>query len=241
MIFVLPLIGAAVSALGAGVLTAAAAASASTGLGSILGGLGASAGLGLAVKGAVGVVARKTALGVATNAIAGAALCGVTKEVGESFVKKVFCDTVKPKRGSILKIDLACGSATHSGVYVGHDRIVEVTEDEGEAIVREVSPSEFLHGDGLVRTGAYIYVASSNEDGKWRALSSETIARRAEAALGHRGKYSLAFNNCHMFTRYCITGEDQDFPTWSINRIAGALRDKFGVSHVSWRSTGDFA
>lgn len=241
MFFLLPVIGAAFSAIGAGAATTAAAATTTAGLGTIFGGLGASAGLGMLVKGAAGAAARKTAMSMAAQAIGGAALCGVTKEVGESLVKNVFCDTVKPKRGSVLKVDLAAGSVAHTGIYLGHDRIAEVSEIDGDAIVQEVSPSEFLHGDSLVRTGAYVYVAAANEDGKYRALASESIARRAESALGHRGKYSMAFNNCHMFTRYCITGEKQDLPTWSINRVASALREKFDVAHVSWRSTGDFA
>lgn len=241
MVFLFSLIGSALSAISAGAAATAAAATTTVGIGGLLGGAGAATALGIAAKSATRAAIRKATMEAALRAAGCVVAGGICKECGESLVKNVFCDPVKPRRGSVLKVDLACGSVVHTGVYLGNDRIAEVTDLDGDAVVREVSPSEFLNGDGLVRTGTYIYVAAAKEKGKYRALASESIARRAERSLGHRGKYNLAFNNCHMFTRYCITGEEQNLPTWSINRVASAIRDKFGVGHVSWRSTGDFA
>ena len=239
MIFLLG-IPALVSGIGAAFASTAATVgtvAATTSAGGILGGLGATAGLGLLAKGAA-AAATKAAAAKAAAGIAGRCVAmSVAKEVGESFVKNVFCDQVRPVRGSNLKVDLVGGQAGHTGVYLGNDRIAEVTEEDGRAEVRVVSPDEFLSGDGLLRTGAYIYVAAAKDGGCYRPVASETIARRAERAVGDRGKYNLCGNNCHMFTRYCITGRDGAV-TLSASGVAHALRDEFGVGHVSWRSTG---
>ena len=219
-----------------GSMTAGATVTAAVGTGmgtTVLGVGGAAAGLGLLAKGTGGTAART----LVTTGVMGCAARGLR----ESLVKNVFCDIVKPVRGSVLKVDLVGGGLSHTGIYLGNDRIAEVTEVDGRAEVREVSPNEFLSGDSLLRTGAYIYVAAAKKDGEYHPLARESIAQRAESAMGPHGRYNLAFNNCHMFTRYCITGEKHDLPTWTENGIATALRDEFKVNHVSWRSTGDFA
>ena len=239
MIFLLG-IPALISGIGAACASTAATVgtvAATTSAGGILGGLGATAGLGLLAKGAASVATKATAAKVAAGIAGKCVAMSVTKEVGESFVKNVFCDKVRPVRGSILKVDLVGGQAEHTGVYLGNDRIAEVTEVDGRAEVRVVSPDEFLSGDGLLRSGAYIYVAAAKDGGCYRPVASETIARRAERAVGGRGKYNLCGNNCHMFTRYCITGRDGTM-TLSASGVAHVLRDEFGVGHVSWRSTG---
>ena len=144
---------------------------------------------------------------------------------------------VKPVPGSVLKCDLVLGAASHTGIYLGNDQIAEVTEINGRARVRVVSPDEFIDGDpgSIVRTGLYVYVATSNG----KALGSKEIARRARASLNRsRGKYSLAGNNCHMFTRYCITGVDSDESVLSEDEIADVLCEIFGVDSVEWSSTG---
>ena len=238
-------IGAACASTAATVGTVAATTSA----GGILGGLGATAGLGLLAKGAVAGATKATTAKVAAGIVGKCVTTSVAKEVGkcvamsvakevgESFVKNVLCDQVRPVRGSILKVDLVGGKAEHTGVYLGNDRIAEVTEVNGRAKVQVVSPEAFLSGEGLLRTGAYIYVASAKDGGRYRPVASESIARRAEQAVGGRGKYNLYGNNCHMFTRYCITGRD-GVVTLSASGVAHALRDEIGVGHISWRSTG---
>lgn len=71
---------------------------------------------------------------------------------------------VKPIPGSVLKCDLVLGAASHTGIYLGNDQIAEVTEINGRARVRAVSPDEFIDGDpdSIVRTGVYVYVATCN-------------------------------------------------------------------------------
>lgn len=207
---------------------------------------------GAAATGAVGAIgagmAAKTLLAGSAKHAAASALKGavmkisathVIKEAGESFVKNVFCDIVKPVVGSVLKCDLAGGTVSHTGIYIGNDRIVEVTEINHQAKVRIVNPREFLSGDGLLRTGVYIYIAAAKgSDGKYTAIHSASIAQRALMALGSRGKYSLVSNNCHMFTRYCINGENDDSPVWSADSLLGELERGLGVSGAVWRSTG---
>ena len=246
-----------ISALIGGISAACASAAASAAAGSALGGLGAAAGIGLLAKGAVGLAAKGAASAVAKGAVSVAAksaanaaarqvaaralgtclAASVGKEAGECIVKNLCCDSVKPRRGSILKVDLVGGQASHTGVYLGNDRIAEVTEVDGRAIVRIVGLHDFISGS-VMRSGIFIYVAASEEDGNYKALASELIAYRAERAVGERGRYRLASNNCHNFTRYCITGRPETSSCLSAAAVAAALRDKFGCSHVSWRSTG---
>ena len=156
----------------------------------------------------------------------------------ESFVKNVFQKQVKPVRGSILRCDLLGSLAHHTGVYLGDDRIAEVTEDEdGYAAVQEVTPEEFLNGDpgSLNRSGAFIYVAT--DDGE--PIADELIALRAETQLGStRGKYDLLSNNCHRFTCYCILGEDPEDMKLTDRAVAEALEEEYSVGSVNWSSTG---
>ena len=171
-------------------------------------------------------------------AIGGLLLGGVAGSLLEDLIGDgAEAGKVKPVPGSVLKCDLALGVACHTGIYLGNDRIVEVTEINGRARVRAVSPDEFLNGDpdSLARTGVTIYVAASGG----KALGSAEIARRARASLNRsRGEYKLLENNCHMFTRYCITGIDSDESVLTEEEIEEILCDTFGVDSVTWCSTG---
>ena len=160
----------------------------------------------------------------------------------DSFTKNVFCKHVKPVPGSILRCDLAfrfnfgAGRTYHTGIYLGDDKVVEVTEQNKRARVRIVSPRQFLTGGtSLVRTGVFIYVATS----RGKALGSQTIADRARAAAATlRGNFNLVFNNCHMFTRYCVTGEDSPLPLLTIEKLEASLRKTFHVRQIFWASSG---
>ena len=122
----------------------------------------------------------------------------------ESFVKNVFCDVVKPRPGSVVKVDLL-GGADHTGIYIGNDEIVEVANIDGVATIRIVSAEEFIEGDDFCsRVGTFIYVACKQDRNEnCIAMGSKDIAERARAAVGQTSKYNLVFNNCHMFTEYC--------------------------------------
>lgn len=161
----------------------------------------------------------------------------------ESFIKNVFCDIVKPQIGSIVKVDLALGF-DHTGIYIGCNQIVELANQDGEAIVRAVSPEQFIEGDDLLsRTGAFIYVACAQDHiGNCYPLASREIAHRAEVWVGRRNQYNLVFNNCHMFTEYCINGKENG--SGLLMGVEQALTQKFKLqSHQllfdMWRSTGE--
>ena len=162
----------------------------------------------------------------------------------ESLVKNVFCDVVKPRIGSVVKVDLSIG-ADHTGIYIGNDEIVEVANVDDIATVRIVSAEEFIEGDDCIsRIGAFIYVACKQDrDGNCIAMGSQDIADRASAMVGNSSEYNLIFNNCHMFTEYCITGKKHDLSglLWGVET---ALDKKF-IKHDyerlldMWRSTGE--
>lgn len=173
----------------------------------------------------------------------------------ESFVKNVFCDVVKPRIGSIVKVDLGgkellnsqllTRSVCHTGVYIGNDEIVEWANIDGIATVRIVSAEEFIEGDDCFsRMGAFIYVACKQDsNGNCIAMGSKDIADRARAAVGETSKYDVLFNNCHMFTQYCITGKKSDCSTF-LSGVEVALDNKFIEYDYErlvdmWRSTGE--
>lgn len=157
-----------------------------------------------------------------------------------------FKDKVKPVPGSVLRCDLAFGSnfaggtLCHTGIYLGDDKIVEITNVEKKAKIQIVDPYDFLNGQGtnFVRTGINIYVAT---DGCGNALGSPEIAARANAYKRQKRKskdYDLVFNNCHMFTVRCITGEKSDAIKLTERDIEEALKDVFDCDEVTWEPTG---
>ena len=172
----------------------------------------------------------------------------------ESVIKNVFCDIVKPRIGSVVKVDLlgkdllqkfGTRSGCHTGIYIGNNEIVEWANIDQTATVRIVSAEEFIEGDDCIsRTGLFIYVACKQDrNGNCIAMGSKDIADRARAAVGETSKYSLLFNNCHLFTQYCITGKKSDRSTF-LSGVEVALDNKFiehGYERLldMWRSTGE--
>lgn len=165
----------------------------------------------------------------------------------ESITKNVFCDIVKPSIGSIVQVQLAAGvlpteSLCHTGIYVGNDKIVELTKNSfGQAEIRVVSAEHFIEGDDLfTRTGAFIYVACGKKaDGSCFALGKHSIAMNAAQHIGKiwNGKYDLSENNCHMFCQSCIL--DSEPLGFELSDIENALKEVFEVDEIYWRSTGE--
>lgn len=160
----------------------------------------------------------------------------------DSFVKNVFCDIVQPRIGSVLKVSLPL--VDHTGIYIGDNEIVEVTNIDDVATVQIVSAEEFIEGPGLARIGAFIYVAcKQDKNGKCIAFGSKDIAERAKACVGQTSPYNIAFNNCHMFVEYCITGRMSNL-SGILFGVENALDKKF-IHHDyerlldMWRSTGE--
>ena len=116
---------------------------------------------------------------------------------------------------------------------------------DGVATIRIVSAEEFIEGDDFCsRVGTFIYVACKQDrNGNCIAMGSKDIAERARAAVGQTSKYNLVFNNCHMFTEYCITGKRRDLSGILLG-VENALDDKFIECSYErladmWRSTGE--
>lgn len=123
--------------------------------------------------------------------------------LAQSFFDNVLRDPVTPVFGSVLYVDLACGYAEHSGIYVGGGEkcIVELTNQKGKCIINRVSPREFVSGG----TGSTIYVSSH----RGHAAGKKRVGQRALSMVGRNlGDYNIALNNCHMFTNYCLSGKD---------------------------------
>ena len=153
---------------------------------------------------------------------------GLTDGFVESIYKNCFCDPVLPEPGSVLKVDLALNpvpSACHTGIYVGDNRIVEMTNDDGTGIIKKVPPKYFLDYS-LWRTGVFIYVACGRKNGKYYPLAAPEIAERALAAVGEKNDYNFLLDNCHKFTEYCITGK-RDSLIGTLENIEAALVRKF--------------
>ena len=105
-----------------------------------------------------------------------------------------------PKPGSIVITKLP--GEWHSGIYIGNNKIAEV-QGGNDSRIRIVSPNEF-RDEGLPRIGFNIFIACDKKSGK--VISSQKIANRALSKKGNKIDYGLIINNCHQFSRGCITG-----------------------------------
>ena len=153
---------------------------------------------------------------------------------------------VRPVPGCVLKCDIAggasflLGSICHTGIYLGDDRIAEITNVNGKAKIHIVDPYDFLNGEGtnFLRTGINIYVAT---DGEGNALGKQEIADRAirrQKARRSCGEYDLVDNNCHKFTVWCVYGEEPDEAQLTESDVESALEAEFGCDQVTWEPTG---
>lgn len=120
------------------------------------------------------------------------------KSVAGHFIDKSNNTINEPKIGSILYTGLLADMAEHTGVYIGGGKIIELNN---QGHIMEVTPSEFINGG----TGINIYVSSLDN----QPVGSSLIAQRAveyEREVGVK-EYNVLFDNCHMFTSACITGD----------------------------------
>ena len=174
-------------------------------------------------------------------------------KLSEGPCKNIFFDRVRPLPGSVLKVDLGLNpveSMCHTGIYVGGDRIVEMTNIDGIGTIQMVTPDQFLNYS-LWRTGIYIYVACARKLGGYYPLADPRVAERALAAVGRRTKYNLLLDNCHLFAEHCITGRC-DSPIGTLEHVEKVLirehrlRRKINLfrpgaissSPIYWMSTG---
>ena len=144
----------------------------------------------------------------------------------ESFVDNVIKDTVHPVKGSVVYCELVFGSAEHSGIYIGDNKIVHL---DGSGNIEIVTPMAFLGRLGGLNSAMSIYV-SCNVDSL--PVGGDAIARKAKSMVGKRREYNVILDNCHQFTSGCITGnfENPDNFLWMLKDTA-----KNKISANSWR------
>ncbi|MEH7179142.1 hypothetical protein [Neobacillus vireti] len=130
--------------------------------------------------------------------------------------------------GAIVWCDLLLGSAEHSGIYVGNNKIVELT---GDGVVREVGFEQFVSiGESLVRTGFTVY-ALCNKEG---VLADPKIAERALDKRDDPRGYNLFTKNCHQFTAGCITGNFTN-KTLTFEQLKWVTALHFGILSLTSR------
>lgn len=114
----------------------------------------------------------------------------------QSLWDNVVRDQVKPIRGSILYCDYAMGLAEHSGIYLGNNKIVNMS---GEGLIERTTPRGFV--EGKTAPLGNIYVSCQDK----QAVGLEKVAQLAEAAVDESIHYDFLSNNCHGFVVACLT------------------------------------
>lgn len=145
-----------------------------------------------------------------------------------SFIDNVFRDAVIPQIGSVVICDLAFGFE-HSGIYIGNDVIIH---KDGSGILIDVDPDEFINRLDGKNNAISIYVACHDNE----PIMIEDACTRAKEAFNNCDfiGYDLLNNNCHHFTRYCLTGDtDQWGFDFTFSSLESLLVNKFGMNN--WR------
>lgn len=109
------------------------------------------------------------------------------------------------KIGDVLAVKRKGGLYYHYGVYVGNDKVVHFSADDGSgknetdpsnADIRETYLKDFAKDDEV-----------SVDTSEPPAFSGEEIAKRAESLIGtQKGNYDIVLNNCEHFAKFCKTG-----------------------------------
>ncbi|AFI04996.1 hypothetical protein [Helicobacter cetorum] len=145
---------------------------------------------------------------------------------------------VVPKVGSIVLHDLFFDFAEHSGVYLGDNKIAHLTRENNKALLKIVSPKDFVKG--FMKTSSDILMLCYEYDEILKPLHSQKIADNAlyfvERYKGIALDYAIMrdeFNthNCHAFSASCILGKDlNQHQIWSLEGVRDVLRDKFNIA-----------
>lgn len=154
-----------------------------------------------------------------------------------SFLDHLMDKYAEPLPGSVVVCDLSplpglslLGlNCDHTGIYAGSGKIIHRS---GEGFIESVSPQKFmerLNGKNFAMT---VYISCKGE----KSLASKEVYRRARQALhdpAHSG-YDLLNKNCHHFTRYCLTGDtDQWGLDFTFTSLQNLLANCFGMDN--WR------
>ena len=123
------------------------------------------------------------------------------------FIDHKFRDKVTPVAGSVMYCDLWLG-AEHSGIYVQQGQIANIE-------VTGVADSEVKYSNATDFTskslfGRSIYVSSN----KYGAVGNANVAAHAAQSVGEVAFYGLVFNNCHTFSKRCVSHALQQADMW---------------------------
>jgi hypothetical protein len=121
-------------------------------------------------------------------------LLEIPKVIDNLLVKRVH-----PERGSVVYCNLL-GIAEHSGIYIGHHKIVHL---DGSGKVKIVTPEEFIRRMNGINPAINILVSCRHG----KPVGSHDVAKRAKEMAGERRGYDPFNKNCHQFTAGCLTGK----------------------------------
>jgi len=161
-------------------------------------------------------------VGAATAALSKEVVKAIAAKRGVRIAKNVFQDRAELgdfDRGALLLCTLPA-PAHHSGVYVGHGKVIEL---QGNGHIRKVDL------DNFTRTGVTIMVASRNK----HIFTSENIATRAEKKEGNTRNYNVILDNCHQFTAGCIKGKFENPNNFKLF-LDQTIKNRFG--EFEWRA-----
>ena len=153
------------------------------------------------------------------------ALAYKSKEWIEKTVDAFLIHSQVPAVGSVLYCNLAF-AFEHTGIYVGEGKVVHLN---GEGLIEKVTLREFVARLEGSNPSVSIFCAT---DKNGKSIGSQTVAERALRMVGRHKRYHLAFDNCHCFTQYCLTGDNTSIG--SFNMVQSLLRHKFGLA--KWRA-----
>ncbi|BDQ28844.1 hypothetical protein [Helicobacter ailurogastricus] len=145
------------------------------------------------------------------------------------------------KPGSVVYCKIGFLSlAEHSGIYIGGNLIVEITDRDGKAWIRCADPRHFLtrledERAGKLKESGKIYIAS---DKNGHSFGSEQVAQRAKTAYESaksqaKGKDYAYFPvddselNCHKFSAGCLLRNFKN-DCGRFDKLEEAIRETYG-------------
>lgn len=149
------------------------------------------------------------------------ALAYKSKEWIEKTVDAFLIHSQVPAVGSVLYCNLAF-AFEHTGIYVGEGKVVHLN---GEDLIEKVTLREFVARLEGSNPSVSIFCVT---DKNGQAIGNKVAAERALKMVGRHKRYHLAFDNCHCFTQYCLTGDNTNIG--SFNMVQSLLRHKFGLA-----------
>ena len=150
------------------------------------------------------------------------------REKIEKIYDTVAVHNATPKTGSVVYCNLDIG-AEHSGIYIGKGKIVHLN---GDGNIEKVDAETFVSRLGGFNPAVTIY-CPQNKNGEIMGFAD--AAKRARIEIGHTRDYNLAWNNCHTFTYYCLTGDTSLFDGTFTN-LEFLLSNRYDFS--KWRASG---